>query len=377
MTKILVADDDRKKRYLLSDILSDAGYDVIEADNGGTAFERACNELPDLIMLDISMPVMDGFGFVQKLKTIPATRTTPIIMLTAMPAVEGELASWKLGVKHYITKPFSAERVVLTVRVALREADDEIRSRDSESGFLPPFEGTQKGISTGSPHLDNILGGGLLPNTLTLIEGTSSSGKSVLCQHITYQALQAGNDVVYLTSDDTADSLVTQMNSLGMKVLGYVQSDMVRFLSVSTPLDDNCDIAIEHGRPIDALSWQIRSLPNQWNVIIVDNITELASESEDRAVLSFFTTCKRLSKEGRTIVLVAHTYAFDDKLSSRLGDVYDAHITLRFEKFAGKSVTTAEVTKVNSAELGTPASISFMVEPGIGMRSLPFGKIKA
>ena len=125
MTRILVADDARDIREVLVDILSDAGYEVVEAKNGGEAFEIARDTHVDLILLDVSMPVMDGFEVLRKITETPTIKATPVVMVTAMPAIKGELAAGRLNSRHYITKPFGCEQVELAVQIALREAETD------------------------------------------------------------------------------------------------------------------------------------------------------------------------------------------------------------------------------------------------------------
>ena len=126
MTRILVADDARDIREVLVDILCDAGYEeVVEAKNGAEAFEIARDTHFDLILLDVSMPIMDGFEVLRKIRETPSISATPVIMVTVMPAIKGERRAWTLNSRHYITKPFDPELVELAVRVALREAETE------------------------------------------------------------------------------------------------------------------------------------------------------------------------------------------------------------------------------------------------------------
>ena len=97
MTKVLVAEDERNIRQLLVDTLMDLGFDVSESVDGGETCQKAQQEVPDLILLDIMMPVMDGFEVVAKLKINPETHAIPIIMLTSvwprtgnkMPIIQG------------------------------------------------------------------------------------------------------------------------------------------------------------------------------------------------------------------------------------------------------------------------------------------------
>ena len=122
MAKVLVADDAADIRALLVDALSDAGHDVLEAADGGAAVETAFLEHPDLILLDVSMPVMDGFQALRALREDPNTGSIPVIMLTALPPNEGEQDALNLGVSHYLTKPWNPEDLELTIKIALRAA---------------------------------------------------------------------------------------------------------------------------------------------------------------------------------------------------------------------------------------------------------------
>ena len=137
MERVLVVEDDKDLRNLVVDILKDAGYDVTEAVDGGMAVEKARTERPDVILLDVMMPVMDGFEVLTKLRQDPATRATPVVILSAFPAVIGELRAWRLGARHYIRKPFDPEQVESTVRIALREfgtsVGDEVSDDDANA----------------------------------------------------------------------------------------------------------------------------------------------------------------------------------------------------------------------------------------------------
>ena len=122
MSKVLVADDNPGIRELIKLVLTAEGHDITEAVNGEWAYATAVSERPDLILLDVMMPVMDGFEALKRLRENPLTEAIPVVLLTAVPARKGERAGMKLGVTHYITKPFDSETVRSVVRVALREA---------------------------------------------------------------------------------------------------------------------------------------------------------------------------------------------------------------------------------------------------------------
>ena len=121
MTKILVADDEQDVRDLLTDILLDSGYEVIEAADGGAALDKATSERPDLILLDVMMPVMDGLQVLRRLRENPAMEELPVILLTAHPVKEDESGN-TFRYTHYITKPWRRSVVELSIKNALREA---------------------------------------------------------------------------------------------------------------------------------------------------------------------------------------------------------------------------------------------------------------
>ena len=98
MARVLVVDDEPDIRDSLVDILGYAGYEMLEAEDGGEGFEKASSQQPDIILLDVMMPVMDGFETLKKLRENPATKTIPVIMLTAISAARGEQAGLELGI---------------------------------------------------------------------------------------------------------------------------------------------------------------------------------------------------------------------------------------------------------------------------------------
>ena len=123
---------DLKKNF---DQLFDKGYDVLESKDGRETVLTANKELPDLILLDVMMPGMDGFEVLEKLRQNPLTDAIPVVMLTSMGASEGEQHAMKLGVQHYVSKPFDPETLQATVRVALREAGAKLDQGDEHENI--------------------------------------------------------------------------------------------------------------------------------------------------------------------------------------------------------------------------------------------------
>jgi len=109
---VLVADDDPDIRALITLNLELSGYSVAEAENGGQAGELARVLIPDLIVLDVMMPVRDGFDILQQLKADEATTAIPVVMLTARTSDADVWAGWQAGANYYMTKPFDPEHLL-------------------------------------------------------------------------------------------------------------------------------------------------------------------------------------------------------------------------------------------------------------------------
>jgi DNA-binding response OmpR family regulator len=120
MPKILVVDDEPDALELIGFNLKNAGFEVISADDGAEALKRARESVPDLILLDVMLPEMDGLEVCKGLRRDPATSAIPIIMLTAKAAEIDRVLGLELGADDYVTKPFSPRELVLRVKNLLR-----------------------------------------------------------------------------------------------------------------------------------------------------------------------------------------------------------------------------------------------------------------
>ena len=117
---ILVVDDERDIVDLLRYNLQKEGYDVSAAYNGKEALERAAASPPDLVILDLMMPVMDGFDTCRKLRANAATAHIPVMFLTARGGEVDEVVGLELGADDYIHKPISPRKLVARVKMLLR-----------------------------------------------------------------------------------------------------------------------------------------------------------------------------------------------------------------------------------------------------------------
>ena len=381
MSKVLVAEDDRTTRLMVNRALEKEGYDVIEARDGGAACKTAMAERPDVILLDLKMPVMDGFDVLRKLRQNPDTEETPVIVLTAVPPEEGEPIGAKLGVRNYITKPLDLGTVKLAVKGALRElarrAPRLTRTRRVVSQIvdtLEPMAGETQvlrdTLSIGDDMLDQKMGGGIRISSLGMIEGEPSAGKSILCQHFAYSSVRSGYPVAYVTFEDTSAGLLAQMASLGLDVTVEAKRGLMRVYPLTYPEQPEDTDTL-----LTALGQKIAKLPSRFKTVIVDPLTSVGSGCSDRAVMGFFSQCKRQTMAGRTIVLAFHTFTFDEKMMIRISALCDAFLRLSVEHIAMRLVKTLEVCKVHNAVLDTSNTIRFEVLAGKGMQISPFRRV--
>lgn len=116
MKKVLIVDDEVFIRKMIEARLKTEGIAVIQAENGMEGVEKAASDTPDLIIMDVMMPKMDGFKACETIRSNPAISGTPILMLTARGQVADMEKAMALGIIEYVTKPFSpkvlAEKVV-------------------------------------------------------------------------------------------------------------------------------------------------------------------------------------------------------------------------------------------------------------------------
>lgn len=128
--KILVVDDEPSVVQIVTYALARKGYQVTQAFDGRQALDSVATETPDLVVLDLMMPNVDGWKVYQTLKTEPKYETVKVVVLTGVGEFENQLKSLQFGVDEYITKPFKAADLVQAVSDALNKEKDERRDKE-------------------------------------------------------------------------------------------------------------------------------------------------------------------------------------------------------------------------------------------------------
>ncbi|MEQ8172877.1 MAG: response regulator [Candidatus Eremiobacterota bacterium] len=114
--KALLAEDTIPIRLVIKTIMSKIGYELTIVDNGVDAVQQSVDLQPDVILMDIMMPKMDGIQATLKIKTNPKTKHIPVIMLTALKTSDAVLTSYDYGADYYINKPFSNEELIKAIK---------------------------------------------------------------------------------------------------------------------------------------------------------------------------------------------------------------------------------------------------------------------
>jgi DNA-binding response OmpR family regulator len=127
--RILIVEDERPMRMALADILDSEGYRVLTAADGPSGLDQATRQKPDLILLDVMLPKLDGYALCTELRRLAVD--TPVLMLTAKGQVQDRVTGLDSGADDYLVKPFPTDELLARVRALLRRAGRQRRAVDS------------------------------------------------------------------------------------------------------------------------------------------------------------------------------------------------------------------------------------------------------
>jgi DNA-binding response OmpR family regulator len=136
--KILIVEDNSELLELMRLALKHAGFRTATASNGADALKAAKDAAPDLVVLDLVLPELDGFAVCERLRKNPATAGIPIIVLTGLSSEFARLASLEAGADEYVTKPVSPEALVSTIKQLLRRPEKLHATRGSLPATAAP-----------------------------------------------------------------------------------------------------------------------------------------------------------------------------------------------------------------------------------------------
>jgi DNA-binding NtrC family response regulator len=204
---ILIVDDDRDVQFNLSNILKDAGYEIITASDSDRALREVQRGLANLALLDIRLPGMDGMKILEKMREID--KDLIIIMLTAHGEVKGAVRAMKLGAFDYLTKPFDNEELILVIKKALQtqylsKEVENLRKRLGEKKPIEEIMGESLKIKQVLKQVEIIA-----PTNMTVVvQGASGTGKELVAQLIHQKSLRKDKPFVAIDCGAIPETLV-------------------------------------------------------------------------------------------------------------------------------------------------------------------------
>jgi len=207
METILIIDDNADLCFGLSSILKDKGYNAITAGNGKEAFKVIEKKSPDLALLDVRLPEMDGMKILEKMKKID--KDLVIVMLTAYGDVKEAVKAMKLGAFDYITKPFDNEELLLIIKKALQtrylsKEVENLRKRLDEKAVIEELMGRSPRIKQALKQIEIIA-----PTNMTVIlQGESGTGKELIANMLHQKSLRKERPFIPIDCGAIPETLV-------------------------------------------------------------------------------------------------------------------------------------------------------------------------
>jgi two-component system nitrogen regulation response regulator NtrX len=201
---ILVVDDEPQIRETVAGILSDEGFEVVSAAEGEAALKLAGEENPDLVLLDIALPGLDGLEVLQELKK--HSPTLPVIMISAYGSVENAVKATRLGAYDFIEKPPHADKIVLTVKNAL-----ELARLTEENRRLRQQTAQVREIIGKSPAIEQLREKLLIvapTNASVLITGENGTGKELVARALHYMSRRSHRSFVEVNCAAIPEDLI-------------------------------------------------------------------------------------------------------------------------------------------------------------------------
>ncbi|HOO56026.1 MAG TPA: response regulator [bacterium] len=135
LTRVLIVEDDRDTNELVALIMKDAGFETVSALDGREGLDKARDDEPDIIILDLMLPEIDGLEVCRRLSADEKTKSIPIIILTAKRELSTKLSSFVAGAKRFVTKPFDSNDLLIEINRTLRQK--ELQANDVRSSIEP------------------------------------------------------------------------------------------------------------------------------------------------------------------------------------------------------------------------------------------------
>lgn len=349
--RILVIENDRSLRQMAESILVEEGYEVVAAADDAQGLKLAITEKPQLILLDMFLPGMSGEEVARYLRTDPETAEIALVMLVSETHLDHLTIGSDSPVDDYLVKPFEAADLITRILPLMGRKEPQ-----------------KNVMSSGNGELDSKMGGGIPLGSLTLIEGSSGAGKSVLTQQMMWGSLNDGFTLSLFTSENSVKSLVKQMRSLDLDILDFILLGKSHIYPV--------EMARLGQQAPESLIQAMRRETGR-DMLIIDSLTLAIGQSTVEEVLGYFEECKRLCATGSSIIVILHSHAVSSELLARIRSLCDAHLQLRTEEVGKKAWLKPWKSPKSGARIKPPVTLSALkLNPAGVCASFPSTKSK-
>ena len=272
MKKILVIEDNQAVRENLEEILILANYQALTAENGKSGVEIAIRELPDMIICDVMMPELDGYGVLHILSRTPSTADIPFIFLTAKTEKEDFRKGMTLGADDYISKPFDSMQLLDTIENRLKKSERLRRNISPKTGSIDTFINEAIAMKTVRSLAENRELRRYKKKDLIFTEG----------EHPRWLFFIRSGKVKLSKSNDNGKEFITKISSEG-DFLGYLSLLKDTPYSESAVAMDNCEICFIPRAEFTALVFGNRDVAVQFVKMLASQVADQEQQLVDLA----------------------------------------------------------------------------------------------
>ena len=347
---VLVVDDEERNRRLLGDLLKVKGYTVTEAVDGEDALRSAEKQPPDIILLDIMMPKLDGFSTCQRLKEIRHLSRIPIIFLSALEHVEDKVKAFAVGGVDYVTKPFRLPELLsrVSTHVALKKAEEQLESQNAHLEELV----RQRTHELAEAHDRLKVADAAKADFLKLVSHelrTPATGILGITE-VVFDSCPEGEDMDELRSmfDQACDRMLDTLDNA--LLLARIHVSKEDFKAVPVVLDDLMAEAVPAARELGCCLNDSFASPPEAGVTIAGDVLLLKT-----AIVSLLQTVAAFSKDSggvslayqdessfTTIILGAQGESLEEETMAKFFDVYGSVRTYSSAEPLGLKPAVAE-----------------------------------
>lgn len=374
---ILIADDEKSILSLLEAMLSDMNVNLIKAENGEDAIQKAFEYKPDLIVTDIVMPRKNGFDVCREVRNNTETKQTPIILLSALGDEYNKITGFEEGADDYLVKPFNTEDLKMRCMTLLKRYKHKHAPADSSTSKKTPVNKDIKEkplktncFSTGIPELDQRLYGGLPKGSNILVLGTLGKGKSSFARQFIADGITQNEHCLFIALDDDPKKIREKLSEkITHPTTYYEEENTLRFVdaySWSAQLETDERFALSGLLELNQLSGVISDAgleightiqEKQGGRRIIDSITSLFINFDLSQVQRFLTQISRtaIAFGGVTTLFIMEEGTVTPQIMNNIKYVMDG--VIEFEEKDNKRcvrVASMKWTKSNSSWVNLP-----------------------